>query len=274
MVITSRDEERGLSAVQSLIEAREGSEESEESEGSIRFEQLDLASLQSVDELVGRLSDGSEKGVFLGNLDCLINNAGMIAPHFSRTVDGMEAVLQVNHVGHQYLTQQVLATAAGKTHPRVVSVSSWHGAAWFAPSYCDTLQLSRESYGMFTAYGVSKLANVRFVRHLATMGIEALAVHPGTPLVHLKCALSFSDPSLRLAYFQRNGRNRVRRATDERAGFGSSAGRKPAFLAVPQPHRQDSQPGRRVHRLRRTGPAAQADKCKRVEDVGVSARQR
>src|ERR1700730_6227168 len=81
--------------------------------GETDVRRLALASLASVREFAA---------AWEGDIDLLINNAGVMVPPLSRTADGFELQFGTNHLGHFALTNLLLphAAAAG----RVVTVSS------------------------------------------------------------------------------------------------------------------------------------------------------
>lgn len=122
-------------------------------------------------------------------LDSLVLNAGIMVPPFSKTKDGLESQIGVNHFGHHLLTKLLLpqleAAAAARGVATVVPVSS---AAHF-DSYPEGILPSVErmndesSYQRHTAYGQSKLANVLFAQELAERvkdrNILVNSIHPG-----------------------------------------------------------------------------------------------
>lgn len=65
--------------------------------------QLDLASFASIRSLAEEICTTMQQ------LDLLILNAGIFAlPYCTRTLDGLEMQIGVNHVGHHYLTKLLL----------------------------------------------------------------------------------------------------------------------------------------------------------------------
>jgi NAD(P)-dependent dehydrogenase (short-subunit alcohol dehydrogenase family) len=138
---------------------------------------LDLASLSSVREFAA----GWE-----GEIDLLINNAGVMAPPLSRTAEGFELQFGTNHLGHFALTNLLLEKIRG----RVVTVSST-GHRMGAIDFGD-LNWERKPYKRWRAYGQSKLANMLFTaelqRRLSAAGSPVLAnaAHPGYAATNLQ----------------------------------------------------------------------------------------
>jgi NAD(P)-dependent dehydrogenase (short-subunit alcohol dehydrogenase family) len=138
---------------------------------------LDLASLASVREFAA---------AWEGDIDLLINNAGVMVPPLTRTVDGFELQFGTNHLGHFALTNLLLEHVTG----RVVTVSSTGhrvGRIDF-----DDLNWERKPYGAWRAYGQSKLANLLFTAELqrrltaAGSAVLATAAHPGYAATNLQ----------------------------------------------------------------------------------------
>jgi NAD(P)-dependent dehydrogenase (short-subunit alcohol dehydrogenase family) len=137
--------------------------------GDVRVESLDLADLASVRAFAQRT----------GEIDVLVNNAGVMAIPFARTADGFEMQIGTNHLGHFALTGLLLDRIRG----RVVTVASvGHRIGRID---LDDLSFERRPYRRWTAYGQSKLANLMFTyelqRRLDAAGspVHAMAAHPG-----------------------------------------------------------------------------------------------
>ena len=81
--------------------------------GTTEVRPLDLASLDSVRAFAAS---------WQGDIDLLINNAGVMIPPLSRTADGFELQFGTNHLGHFALTNLLLPHVAPAG--RVVTVSS------------------------------------------------------------------------------------------------------------------------------------------------------
>jgi NAD(P)-dependent dehydrogenase (short-subunit alcohol dehydrogenase family) len=127
----------------------------------------DLADLAQV----RRLADEA------GELDTLVNNAGVIEPERRESADGYELTLAVNHLSHFLLTELVLPRV--REPARIVNVSS----IGQAPLDWDDLMFVR-GYEGYTAYAKSKLAQVLFTMELAERlagrEITVNALHPAT----------------------------------------------------------------------------------------------
>ena len=142
---------------------------------------LDLADLDAV------VSAAETVQQRYGQLDLLINNAGVMAPPYQRSRQGHELQFAVNHLGHMALTQALLPLM--KRDARVVTVTS--GAQYFGRIRWNDLSW-QERYDRFGAYSQSKLANVMFALELdarlkrSGSGISSLAAHPGMARTNLQ----------------------------------------------------------------------------------------
>jgi NAD(P)-dependent dehydrogenase (short-subunit alcohol dehydrogenase family) len=145
--------------------------------GETEVRALDLASLASVREFAA---------AWEGEIDLLINNAGVMVPPLTRTAEGFELQLGTNHLGHFALTNLLLEHVTG----RVVTVSSTGHR--FGSIDFDDLNWERKPYKAWRAYGQSKLANLLFTaelqRRLAAAGsaVLATAAHPGYAATNLQ----------------------------------------------------------------------------------------
>jgi NAD(P)-dependent dehydrogenase (short-subunit alcohol dehydrogenase family) len=145
--------------------------------GETEVRALDLASLASVRDFAA---------AWEGDLDLLINNAGVMAPPLTRTADGFELQFGTNHLGHFALTNLLLEHVSG----RVVTVSST-GHRMGRIDF-DDLNWQRRPYRAWRAYGQSKLANLLFTAELqrrltdAGSSVLAMAAHPGYAATNLQ----------------------------------------------------------------------------------------
>jgi len=146
--------------------------------GKTEVRELDLASLASIRAFVEALDEGE--------IQLLINNAGVMIPPLTRTADGFELQFGTNHLGHFALTNLLLPRLTG----RVVTVSS--GMHWVGRIDFDDLNWERRKYHRWPAYAQSKLANLLFTaelqRRLVAAGSDVLstAAHPGYAATNLQ----------------------------------------------------------------------------------------
>lgn len=134
----------------------------------------DFAELAQVRSLASALVDAYPR------IDVLANNAGGIFGDRTRTVDGFEKTLQVNHLAPFLLTTLLMdtLTASGAS---VVNTSSVAARAF---GRIDLDDLGNEArYSARKAYGDAKLANILVTKELhhrySARGLSAAAFHPG-----------------------------------------------------------------------------------------------
>ncbi len=145
--------------------------------GTIEVRRLDLASLDSVRTFAAD---------WHGPVDLLINNAGVMIPPLTRTVEGFELQFGTNHLGHFALTNLLLGQITG----RVVTVAS--GAHWTGKIDFADLNWERKRYRRWRAYSQSKLANLLFTAELqhrltaVASPVIATAAHPGYAATNLQ----------------------------------------------------------------------------------------
>ncbi|KFL29857.1 short-chain dehydrogenase [Devosia riboflavina] len=177
VIVAGRNAQKGADAVASIRAAVPAAK--------VRFEQLDLASLKSVENFATRLNGQ------LDSLDLLVNNAGvMVPPERQETADGFELQFGTNYLGHFALTAHLLPLLRRGKEARVVTLSSI--AARPGKIDFDDLQ-SRKTYKPMQAYSQSKLACLMLAFELQRRstaegwGVTSLAAHPGvsrTELLH------------------------------------------------------------------------------------------
>lgn len=180
VVLACRNLEKGMKLAENILEEARRI-------GKIIHEpkvmELDVASLDSVRSF-------AQQWKAIGTpIDVLINNAGVFNMGVPRssTVDGYEAHLGTNYMGHVllfFLLLPYLEDAARGSNARVIFVSSkLHkvGRMNF-----DDLQLVKK-YTPLVGYSQSKLAQLLLVKHLRKVlgrdtGIVCLSLHPGEVL--------------------------------------------------------------------------------------------
>ena len=193
VIITGRDNGRGKKSAQMITDEISGAD--------VRFEVLDLASLQSVRDFAARIMQSFDR------LDVLINNAGVMNPPTRvETEDGFELQFGANYLGHFALTKLLLPLLT-RAKGRVVSLSSIvarNGAINF-----DDLQ-AQKHYVPMQSYAQSKVACLMFALELQRQsdangwGITSIAAHPGLSRTNLlvdKGVKGYTDKLRRYAPF-------------------------------------------------------------------------
>ncbi|MFE3283174.1 SDR family NAD(P)-dependent oxidoreductase, partial [Streptomyces sp. NPDC059233] len=139
VTVIGRDPARGARAVERIDAANPAH--------AARFLAADLASLQEVRALAGRLS--AEHAAAGTPLTVLVNNVGAMFPD-RRDLDGVEASFVVNHLSPYLLTELLLPTLTAGAPSRVVNVTS--GAVGVAKRVFDAVEPPGGYYG-FHWYG-------------------------------------------------------------------------------------------------------------------------
>ena len=164
VVLAVRDVGRGEQAAATL-------------EGDVEVRRLDLADLESVRAFAAD---------WTGDLDVLVNNAGIMMVPAGVTVDGFELQFGTNHLGHFALTILLLP----RITDRVVTLAS--NMHRMGSIDLDDPNWQRRPYDATGAYAQSKLANLLFTldlqRRLTAAGspVRALAAHPGWAATNLQ----------------------------------------------------------------------------------------
>ncbi|HEX4692841.1 MAG TPA: oxidoreductase [Solirubrobacteraceae bacterium] len=167
----------GARVVLAVRDTAKGEEALRTIDGPAEVRKLDLADLASVRAFAE---------AWEGDLDVVINNAGIMAIPEQRTRDGFEMQIGTNHLGHFALTILLLPHVTD----RVVTLSS--GAHRIGNLDVDDLNWERRSYKRWGAYGQSKLSNLLFTLELqrrlteAGSNLRAVAAHPGYAATNLQ----------------------------------------------------------------------------------------
>jgi NAD(P)-dependent dehydrogenase (short-subunit alcohol dehydrogenase family) len=176
--VTARELARaGARVILAVRDAAKGEAAAAEMQGAVEVRALDLADLGSVRAFAATWD---------GDLDVLVNNAGVMATPERRTADGFELQIATNHLGPFALTNLLLPHITD----RVVTVSS--GMHRNGKIRLDDLNWEHGRYQRWGAYSQSKLANLLFTgelqRRLDAAGspVRALAAHPGYAATNLQ----------------------------------------------------------------------------------------
>ena len=147
-----------------------GAQRAAEMGGDTSVVKLDLADQSSVQAF---------PGLFDGDVDVLINNAGLVAQHRGNTVDGFEITMGTNFLGPFALTNLLF----DRVRSKIINVGSdAHKSATIA---FDDPHLRTRKWSTFPAYARSKLAvmlwGLELDRRLRTAGspVTTYLTHPG-----------------------------------------------------------------------------------------------
>ncbi|WP_214483632.1 SDR family oxidoreductase [Bacillus sp. SM2101] len=166
VIMLCRNKERGNKALQEAIE--------QSNSNKIDLMLCDLGSFESIRSFVKQFKEKYNV------LHILVNNAGVISLKRQETVDGYEAQIGVNHLGHFLLTNLLLDVMKNSKEARIVNVSS--GAHKIGKIHFNDINLTKR-YRTFKSYSQSKLANILFTKVLAERlresSITVNALHPG-----------------------------------------------------------------------------------------------
>jgi NAD(P)-dependent dehydrogenase (short-subunit alcohol dehydrogenase family) len=147
---------------------------------------LDLGDFASVHKAV----DLVEKQFANTTVDVLINNAGLMMGTQTKSKDGLDLMMQANHLGHFLLTRlllqkNMLRCNSSKNPSRVINLTSStyemttpRGGFDFDDIMCDK---GMRPYTLFGQYSQTKLANILFSKELTRRykNLLVYAVHPG-----------------------------------------------------------------------------------------------
>ena len=143
-------------------------------QGQVDLVSLDLNSLENTRKAADEIADR------YGNLDVLINNAGLFSKTKQFTQDGFEQQFGVNYLGHFLFTQKLLPVLQQAPKARIIHLAS---IAHWAGSIKPNKFRAEGFYNPLFYYGQSKLANLLFSNALAEQltgtSITNNALHPG-----------------------------------------------------------------------------------------------
>lgn len=173
VLLACRSRDKGEAAIAAIREAAPGAE--------LAFLPLDLADLGSV-------RAAADLAAREPRIDVLLNNAGVMFPPLTRTVQGFELQFGVNHLATFALTALLLPKLAETAGSRVVVTASLAHQRGDIP--WDDLDAER-GYNRAQRYSDSKLANLLFVQELdrrlraAGSPVSAIGCHPGVAKTEL-----------------------------------------------------------------------------------------
>ncbi|KAJ3254220.1 hypothetical protein HK103_007465 [Boothiomyces macroporosus] len=166
--MASRSRDRGMAAIEKI---------KKETGKNVEFLQLDLQDLKQVQQAAKDFLKLDKP------VDCLVNNAGIMACPFSLTKDGIESQFGTNHVGHFLFTKELMPAILKANNPRIVNVSSsYHNKAPLPEGIRFDHINDEKNMNNWQRYGQSKLANILFTRGLHKRfgdKVYCNVIHPG-----------------------------------------------------------------------------------------------
>lgn len=174
VVMAVRNRTKGNNVLMGLKEQNEGY--------SLELGRIDLADIQSIGSFATDFKLEHDR------LDLLINNAGVMNPPYTLTVDGFESQWGVNHLGHFVLTGALIDIIIKTENSRLVTQSS---LARLRGKINPDHQNSEINYRPGKSYSQSKLANALFALELQCrfndLDCSSLSIccHPGVSRTNL-----------------------------------------------------------------------------------------
>ncbi|CVL04540.1 uncharacterized protein FPRO_00315 [Fusarium proliferatum ET1] len=174
----------------------------------IRSLVVDLGSLASVQKAAEEVNSWND----VPSIDVVVNNAGVMAIPYTKSVDGYEMQFAICHLGHFLLTNLIMDKILASESPRVVNISS-NGHSLGPIRFADPHFSDGELYDQWSAYGQSKTANMLFsvslAQKLGSRGLQSYSVHPGLILsTGLGTHLDFASMDADLGTFIKSHRAR------------------------------------------------------------------
>jgi len=185
---------------------------------------LDVSNLDQVREFAKEITHP---------VDILMNNAGLMGPDFSLSIEGIESQMATNHIGHFLLTSLLWERLEESGAPRVISLSSVvHRRGRIKADSLEEIRGSkRDSYDRWQRYADTKLACLLFARELDLRAkqlgskVQSIAAHPGWALTGLQ--INYPNRFDFLAQSAQTGsRSQIKAATDASFVGGEFVGPK------------------------------------------------
>lgn len=173
VVMLCRNKQRGEKAQKEIIEQSRNK--------NVDLILCDLSSLKDIKNFISEFKNKYEK------LHVLINNAGVMLKNRTISLDGFEMNFAVHVLGPFLLTNSLLDILKKNAPSRIINIAS--AAHKRAKIDFEDLQSENKKYRLFSAYGISKLAEILFTyelsRRLEGTKVTANAVHPGVVATNL-----------------------------------------------------------------------------------------
>eukprot|EP00013_Stygamoeba_regulata_P020153 CAMPEP_0177648900 /NCGR_PEP_ID=MMETSP0447-20121125/11080_1 /TAXON_ID=0 /ORGANISM="Stygamoeba regulata, Strain BSH-02190019" /LENGTH=320 /DNA_ID=CAMNT_0019151583 /DNA_START=113 /DNA_END=1075 /DNA_ORIENTATION=+ len=202
VVVAGRNPDTGKQAVEE-INAQSPTKNTE-------FLHLDLSSLESVRKSAEEFKARHQQ------LHILVNNAGIMACPFTKTVDGFESQFATNHLGPFLFTTLLMPVLLASAPARIVNLSSIGHKR--SPVLVDDPNFETTPYDKWTSYGSAKCAAIWFSLELharfGSKGITANAVHPGGIATGLQKHMTMEEMTA-MGWYDKDGKLNERFKTVE-----------------------------------------------------------
>jgi NAD(P)-dependent dehydrogenase (short-subunit alcohol dehydrogenase family) len=173
VIMVCRNEAKGRAALEA-IEAMSGS-------SAIDLLIADLSSQADIRALAKKIH------AQYTHLDVLINNAGLVLPKKTFSIDNIEMTLATNHLAPFLLSNLLLDLLQKSAPSRIINISS--AIHRWGKIDLDDLQYTRRKYHFMKAYAQSKLlmniVSFELARKLQGSGVTVNCVHPGAVKTNL-----------------------------------------------------------------------------------------
>ncbi|CEL03627.1 hypothetical protein ASPCAL04779 [Aspergillus calidoustus] len=154
---------------------------------NIKLVAYDLSKQETIRKAVSQVKALNVK------FDVLINSAGVMAPPYALTEEGIESQFGINHIGPFFFTNLLIPQL--NESATIVNVTS--RGYQLGNIQWDDLSFKATPYNKWHAYAQSKAANILFsnalARVLADRHITSYSVHPGTIFTNLARHLTQED---------------------------------------------------------------------------------
>ena len=147
------------------------------------FIYLDLTDVDAIYKFV------DEVHTRYGNIDILINNAGVLRPPFTRTKSGLELTFAVNYIGYYSLSLLMIPLMKNVLGSRVINMSS---ISQYSVKYINWDNInSDKNYNKNQIYALTNLFRMMFTIELnkrlsnSNSSIVSLACHPGVSITNI-----------------------------------------------------------------------------------------
>jgi NAD(P)-dependent dehydrogenase (short-subunit alcohol dehydrogenase family) len=216
LIMVARGEERLLQQANKLRELHPKID--------VNAQVLDISNLDTLRHFTDSIS---------APIDVLMNNAGLMGPDFSLSIEGIESQMATNHIGHFLLTALLWPNLNKAGDARVISLSSVvHRKGKLKTASIDEIRGSDpKKYDRWQRYADSKLACLYFARELDLRAklsgskVRSIAAHPGWALTNLQ--QNNPTPFDKLAQSSEIGaRSQIKAAVDSSFSGGEFIGPK------------------------------------------------